>query len=540
MNVDNVLKWLENAKEFAYYPDPLGIGNFLKAKYGDKKVALYRNSDHSRKVASIFESAHIIADSTFEQFISMDDFKLKKDKYDFLILLGWWPNLEYDNFCMLNDLDHDFVLRPYHDEEFIKYSRSVQAETIDNISLEISNEKPNILLFISGSMKDFVTRYSSYLRSDFNLIKVALPSREKYSEDNSNFTQTIFLDFNIHLFPIIVSKFSNLPGIVVVALPSNMHGAIMYVKEKFPNVKIVSLVTETYNAVYGGQEEYSKKRNIISDEEYLYRTFCEDYLFEKSDGIITNHGGVLLEKLHKKYNRDDILFLEYPFGITCSENIQTSCVKQKGESYSFVYAGGVVNYPMLPDNYCEEETYLVPVFENILKQDFRLDCYFSSGFIEDLDAMYKSGQFSHYFELGNIYKNFNVKPTLSHINHVEEMIKYDFGLMLYNYTDNNLNYIAQTHAGFVHAKLFSYLAAGIPVIISKELHCQAEIVSRNNLGIVVDKNEISQLKYILKDVDYCAIKSSVNKFVLNSESINVTMSNKISDLLLSVLRKSIF
>lgn len=78
--------------------------------------------------------------------------------------------------------------------------------------------------------------------------------------------------------------------------------------------------------------------------------------------------------------------------------------------------------------------------------------------------------------------------------------KYDYGLVLFDF-DRDLA-VGKSHLRETMAsKIFTYLSAGLPVIVSEELNHMAEFVRENGIGIVVGKDERSNLVKMLEDID---------------------------------------
>ncbi len=78
--------------------------------------------------------------------------------------------------------------------------------------------------------------------------------------------------------------------------------------------------------------------------------------------------------------------------------------------------------------------------------------------------------------------------------------EYDYGLIMFDFERDiavGKVHLRQTMA----SKLFTYLAAGLPVIVSEELAYMADFVRANGIGIVVGKNDRSNLVDLLKETD---------------------------------------
>ncbi|MBI4804290.1 MAG: hypothetical protein HY795_03550 [Desulfovibrio sp.] len=61
-------------------------------------------------------------------------------------------------------------------------------------------------------------------------------------------------------------------------------------------------------------------------------------------------------------------------------------------------------------------------------------------------------------------------------------------------------------------KFFSFLEAGLPVIVSRELEAVSELVREHGLGLVVGQDEISRLGGLIDEVDYEALRQNVRVY----------------------------
>lgn len=86
--------------------------------------------------------------------------------------------------------------------------------------------------------------------------------------------------------------------------------------------------------------------------------------------------------------------------------------------------------------------------------------------------------------------------------------RHDFGLLLYRFDDDLA--VGRRHLQTALAsKLFVYLAAGLPVLVSPELEYMAELVRTHGLGLVVPRDQHGQLAELLAGCDYAALQANV-------------------------------
>jgi hypothetical protein len=88
--------------------------------------------------------------------------------------------------------------------------------------------------------------------------------------------------------------------------------------------------------------------------------------------------------------------------------------------------------------------------------------------------------------------------------------RFDYGMLLY-YFEDNLS-VGKNHLkGTMASKLFTYLASGIPVLVSEELDYMASFVKKHGVGIVLSRNQIPFLIDVLSHTDYEGLLQNVQE-----------------------------
>jgi hypothetical protein len=86
--------------------------------------------------------------------------------------------------------------------------------------------------------------------------------------------------------------------------------------------------------------------------------------------------------------------------------------------------------------------------------------------------------------------------------------RHDFGLLLYCF-DEDLAVGRRHLQTALASKLFVYLAAGLPILVSPELEFMAELVRSHRLGLVVAAEQLPRLGELLDGCDYPALQAAV-------------------------------
>lgn len=94
---------------------------------------------------------------------------------------------------------------------------------------------------------------------------------------------------------------------------------------------------------------------------------------------------------------------------------------------------------------------------------------------------------------------------------------YHYGMMLYLF--DGLLIGEQHFETVIPSKVFTYIEAGLPVLVSRRFSAVCEIVERYEIGICIDDSELSDIVPILDRADYIQLRKNVRTFrqVLNMD-----------------------
>jgi hypothetical protein len=98
---------------------------------------------------------------------------------------------------------------------------------------------------------------------------------------------------------------------------------------------------------------------------------------------------------------------------------------------------------------------------------------------------------------------FHFHHSVSQDQLATELNKYHFGLLPFFKINSG-----QSADKFKYAttlKLFNYIEAGIPILVSEDLVYQNWIIKRSNAGLTIREGDISRLKEIISGIDYSAL-----------------------------------
>lgn len=226
----------------------------------------------------------------------------------------------------------------------------------------------------------------------------------------------------------------------------------------------------------------------------------EKYNLENADGIIARNleSKDMSRRFSFKFPSKNILFLDY-----CDEaNFQAPEIKpiSKDNPIHLVYSGGIFGPSALKSSW------------GIIDFDVLIKSLHHSKLNLDLYP-FPNEPLNYYSELLEMEK---VNPFLTIHNSVpnfalaNEIGKYHFGI-LPNFKVNSYPIMDFKLDMCTSNKFFNYLEAGIPIIVSDELKFMAWLVKRYQIGIVVKKEELNNLKNIIFEHDYSQMIENVIK-----------------------------
>lgn len=257
------------------------------------------------------------------------------------------------------------------------------------------------------------------------------------------------------------------------------------------------------------EDEITFAGSLVGGKEVIeLDLFSERFACERCDGLIFGYTAKAGEILKSRYsiNGPMLEFNSYP----CDEFIS-----EKGDKYSdrdgkihLVY-GGNVALSRLPEQYfgdCQ--------FHSLIDKLTRQGIYFDI-FILDASLRRIKRDYGDYLLMSEENPFFNFKQGMILENATKEFSKYDFGMMVYDFykgTFHKGTCIMEEHIPMRLAdKFFTYLEAGLPILISEELKYGAMLVKEHEMGIVVSHKDLDNLSEIIKSYDREKLRANVKR-----------------------------
>jgi hypothetical protein len=240
-----------------------------------------------------------------------------------------------------------------------------------------------------------------------------------------------------------------------------------------------------FSGISSGIENLNEKERI-----------AEKYCLEHADGIVRKGPPLEIEYYRQhgyKIKCPEIQWLDY-----CDENLfvdmSTKKLSEEDGEVHLVYAGNICVDPKYA--FC----YFIPLGIQLAKQKIHLHLYSNP---------YQYATSKEYLELDKKEKYFHFHNPVPFTELSREIAKYDYGSVI---SENvNSDRFTDEKKKVAHGnKIFGYLEAGLPTIVSKHWEWMKETVEQYKIGFSIGESEINKLAEILKKISYENVVNNVN------------------------------
>ena len=231
--------------------------------------------------------------------------------------------------------------------------------------------------------------------------------------------------------------------------------------------------------------------------------FSERFACERCDGLIIGYSPEAHEILKNRYHITAPM-LEF-HSYVCDEFISDDNGKYSDVdgNIHLVY-GGFVAPSYSPEKFFGDVQFH-RLIEKLTKQGIYFDIYISP----HVSPPRIKQQFGDYILLSEKEALFNFKKGLPPDEVTSEFSKYDFGAMI-NLFDRG-TFSEEHNQNRLPGKFFTYLEAGLPIIISEEMQYVAKLVKEYGIGIVVSQKDLDNLPEIINSYDQEKLNANVKK-----------------------------
>ena len=263
------------------------------------------------------------------------------------------------------------------------------------------------------------------------------------------------------------------------------------------DIPVIHEVYDWVENIIDESEDIPEKERIFKSEELRSIRFSERFLRNEIEGFIYKDGGEPMKKLLKTSSSPSLQFLPY-FPKSWMTNVKT----KPEEKPRLVFAGTVV---ATSSSKIYEDVKLLPLARDLTRQGFPFSIYNST--------IYSTQQlkvhFDDYIEEAKINPLFEFNsgiPLPDIIPYLSE--RYEYGLMLYFFNDDLL--IGRKHLkASMASKIFTYLAAGLPILLSEELENMVQLIKKHQIGIVMSRKDIGNIRATLARYSYEELRENV-------------------------------
>jgi hypothetical protein len=185
-----------------------------------------------------------------------------------------------------------------------------------------------------------------------------------------------------------------------------------------------------------------------------------------------------------------------------------------GQPYKIVFAGGIMP-PQIALDRGHENHILFPLIFATAESNVELKFYVN----QNARNMFWDEQ-KQYFEFENRYSHFQFIRGVPFFKLPEKICDNHFGLLYDNLQLSSYNLDAYKYN--MSTKVFSYIEAGLPILVYDDLNYIANFVKANGLGIVYNAKKIQEIPELLESADYKKLKQNVLMY-RSTNSINSCM-----------------
>lgn len=172
--------------------------------------------------------------------------------------------------------------------------------------------------------------------------------------------------------------------------------------------------------------------------------------------------------------------------------------------YRLLYAGGVMPYAI-----ARSQGHGNHVFDPLIRQTAAQGIELTIMANQNARDMHWE-EHDRYMAMQEEHPGFRFQKGVPFHKLPEAVRNFHFGLLYDNLEESS--YREELYRYNVSTKIFSYLEAGLPILIHDHFTHMAEIVERCGIGLVYELDRISQLRERIQGCDYAAMKKNVHRF----------------------------
>jgi glycosyltransferase involved in cell wall biosynthesis len=267
---------------------------------------------------------------------------------------------------------------------------------------------------------------------------------------------------------------------------------------------VISQVMDVPSNAKPTQKHYADRGGST---EYALDDFMQTYPYDHTDGVtIFNYQMSITDRLISGIAVPSpiIEFHNYP---STTESIPPKTRQLKNEGIHIVYAGAVEPSTLPREHYADLQ------FHNLIRKITSQGLHFHLYPSPQYEASSLRRYLHEYIEIERVNSLFHYHDPVPPGQTAAELSQYHYGSLLYMLEDiDEFDFVRMyEEAGGIGSKFFTYLEAGLPMIVSSHSTAPARIVQRYKNGIVIEESQLNQLSDNLASQDYEQMNSGVTQ-----------------------------
>jgi len=435
--------------------------------------------------------------------------EIDKDVYEYLLN----EKIEFNKFKVLERTVKQIIkrylarimgyqrvaLKDYLIKFIEEYKKRMSVNDLIN-AINVPSPQKKILYVTSAPMYNLV-RQSIYLRKEGYQTILLMESSISFINFLEKYFDIIYVFNSIYELSYILKE--AMPYVVHVqgATPSSNHFGIL--AKLFSTSKVIFNFNDIPSTAIAQEDIESlwNKKDVKLD------FFSEKFACERCDGLIFSYSREVEKRLKSRYsiNSPMLEFHSYPCDEFMSEN---------GSKYSdrddkiHIVQGGQVAPSNLPEKDTRDSRYH-DLIETLTGQGIYFDIY--------VPARKIKRDYGDYIRLSAEKPLFGFHEGLLLDQATKAFSKYDFGSLITTYNDKQeavyqRKVYIEEHKGMkLPDRFFTYLEAGLPILVRDDLLYVAKLVKQYGIGIVVGRNELNNLTEVINSYDKEKLKANVKR-----------------------------
>ncbi len=353
------------------------------------------------------------------------------------------------------------------------------------------------ILYVSSGITPNLVRQSIYLRRTGGFETILLTETPWLGDFTEKYFDTVYVYNSCHTLSNILK---DVQPYLIHVLGSICHTEYFAILARLLSKSLV--VVEFYDVASlclskKDAEEIWGKANVELG------FFSEKFACEKSDGLIFGYSSKAIEVLKKRYDIRAPILEFHSYVCDTFKNDNNGKHSDKDGKVHIVHGGNVAPSRFPEKNFGDTQYHRL--IETITRQGIYFDIFLTPQY----NVLRAKQLFGDYMLMAKKNSFFNFKRGLPLDKAPKEFSRYDFGAMI-SFLDRGggFNEHIQTRLA---TKFFTYLEAGLPIIVCEEFQYPANLVVEHEIGIVVSQKDLENLPAIINSYDRNKLIANVKK-----------------------------